>query len=77
MSRKEPSGAEKKRAKLKREFMANLIVSTPEDPEVQKKKNESVYISLLFKKMKLKLHSHHQGLYLTKYYFFSVCSGLL
>lgn len=41
MVRKEPSGAEKKRAKLKREFLANLMMSTPEDPEIQKKKGES------------------------------------
>lgn len=41
VGRKEPSGAEKKRAKLKREFLANLMVSTPEDPETQKKKSES------------------------------------
>lgn len=39
--RKEPSGAEKKRAKIRREFLANLVVSAPEDPHEEKKKNES------------------------------------
>lgn len=49
--RKEPSGAEKKRAKLKREFLANLMVSTPEDPEILKKKHESNYYNVLFTDM--------------------------
>lgn len=40
--RKEPSGAEKKRAKLKREFLANLSVCAPEDPEIEKQKSESM-----------------------------------
>jgi hypothetical protein len=39
--RKEPSGAEKKRAKLRREFLANLVMATPDDPEVQSQKEEN------------------------------------
>lgn len=38
--RKEPSGAEKKKAKLRKEFVANLSIATPEDAESEKHKSE-------------------------------------
>lgn len=39
--RTKPSGAEKKRAKIRREFTSNLLISTPENPAVEKEKNHS------------------------------------
>lgn len=42
-TRKEPSGAEKKKNKLKKEFFANLTIATPEDKEKEVLKNERKY----------------------------------
>ncbi|XP_019876830.1 uncharacterized protein LOC109604740 isoform X2 [Aethina tumida] len=39
-TKKEPSGAEKKRAKIRREFLANIAICSPQDPEQETKKDE-------------------------------------
>lgn len=39
-TKKEPSGAEKKRAKLRREYIANVAMTTPEDPEMEIQREE-------------------------------------
>lgn len=41
VTKKEPSGAEKKRAKIRREFIANLKMATPDDLKTQFQKEES------------------------------------
>lgn len=41
-TKKEPSGAEKKRAKIRREFLANIAICSPQDPEQETKKDESM-----------------------------------
>lgn len=38
--KKEPSGAEKKRAKMRREFIANIVMATPDDAETEAQKEE-------------------------------------
>ncbi|KAG5897288.1 hypothetical protein JTB14_011454 [Gonioctena quinquepunctata] len=59
--KKEPSGAEKKRAKIRREFLSNLTVSTPEDREAEKQKNESFALAY-YDKMRdtLELEDYHK-----------------
>ncbi|XP_044264202.1 uncharacterized protein LOC123011021 [Tribolium madens] len=41
VTKKEPSGAEKKRAKMRREFIANIVMATPDNPETELQKEES------------------------------------
>ncbi|XP_008195801.2 uncharacterized protein mute [Tribolium castaneum] len=40
-TKKEPSGAEKKRAKMRREFIANIVMATPDNPETELQKEEN------------------------------------
>ncbi|CAH1983021.1 unnamed protein product [Acanthoscelides obtectus] len=60
-ARKEPSGAEKKRAKIRREFVANLAIAAPEDPEVEKQKDE-MFALAYYDKMReaLELDDYHK-----------------
>lgn len=44
MCKKIPSGAEKKRAKLRRNFAASLAMLSPEDPTVAEEKANSKFI---------------------------------
>lgn len=43
ISKKIPSGAEKKRAKLRRNFAGNLAMLSPEDPAVAEEKANSKF----------------------------------
>ncbi|XP_063919248.1 uncharacterized protein LOC135134483 isoform X2 [Zophobas morio] len=40
VTKKKPSGAEKKRTKVRREFVSNLMMATPDDLQTQNKKEE-------------------------------------
>lgn len=54
--RTKPSGAEKKRAKIRREFMSNLLISTPDHPDVEKEKSESKTLRLLIQRIHVYLY---------------------
>ncbi|XP_072389073.1 uncharacterized protein mute isoform X1 [Diabrotica undecimpunctata] len=61
ITRKELSGAEKKRAKIKKEFLANLAISTPEDYEVEKEKNKMFALAYYDKlRETLDLQTYHK-----------------
>ncbi|VEN34224.1 unnamed protein product [Callosobruchus maculatus] len=59
--RKEPSGAEKKKAKIRREFVANLAIAAPEDPEVERQKDE-MFALAYYDKMRetLEMDDYHK-----------------
>nr|CAH7758945.1 unnamed protein product [Callosobruchus chinensis] len=59
--RKEPSGAEKKKAKIRREFVANLAIAAPEDPEVERQKDE-MFALAYYDKMRetLEMEDYHK-----------------
>ncbi|XP_060537250.1 uncharacterized protein LOC132708723 isoform X2 [Cylas formicarius] len=59
--RKEPSGAEKKKARIQREFLANLSIATPEDPQSVKNKDELFAIAYYDKlRETLDLEDYHK-----------------
>ncbi|CAH1126559.1 unnamed protein product [Ceutorhynchus assimilis] len=59
--RKEPSGAEKKKNKLKKDFLANLSIATPDDPETEKHKNEMFAVAYYDKlRATLELDDYHK-----------------
>ncbi|XP_028155473.1 uncharacterized protein LOC114349332 isoform X2 [Diabrotica virgifera virgifera] len=61
ITKKELSGAEKKRAKMKREFLANLAISTPEDYEVEQEKHKMFALAYYDKlRETLDLQTYHK-----------------
>ncbi|CAH0551760.1 unnamed protein product [Brassicogethes aeneus] len=60
-NKKEPSGAEKKRAKIRREFLANIAICSPEDPELDTQKSE-MFAMAYYDKLResLELEHYHQ-----------------
>ncbi|CAH1164288.1 unnamed protein product [Phaedon cochleariae] len=52
--KKEPSGAEKRKMKLKKEYLANITLATPEDAVTEKQKNEDFALAY-YDKMREKL----------------------
>lgn len=43
VNKKDVSNAEKKRAKMRKEFLASLQIAAPEDPRLEKEKNDSKF----------------------------------
>ncbi|XP_056646341.1 uncharacterized protein LOC130451386 isoform X1 [Diorhabda sublineata] len=60
-TKKEPTVAEKKKAKMTKEFLANLAISTPEDRKVEKQKNE-MFALAYYDKMRetLEIEAYHK-----------------